>query len=73
MLIPKEENSREKRIKFLYDLKLLINSPRITVNSKTLIDLIFTNIKHKIVDSGTIDFSLSDHSMVFCVVKSGLE
>ena len=74
----KEKNANSERRKLkgitdLYDLKQLINSPtRITVNSKTLIDLIFTNIKHKVVDSGTKDFGLSDHSMVYCVVKSGL-
>ena len=74
----KEKNANFERRKLkgitdLYDLKQLINSPtRIAVNSKTLIDLIFTNIKHKVVDSGTKYFSLSDDSMVFCVVKSGL-
>jgi len=44
---------------------------RITEYSKTLIDLIFTNREHKIVQSGTIHTTLSDHSLVFCVVKGG--
>lgn len=57
----------------LYDLKQKINLPtRITEHSSTLIDLIFTNAHQKIVDLGVVDPGLSDHSLVFCVLKSGL-
>ena len=52
--------------------QLISTSTRITKNSENLIDSIFTNIKHKIVDCGVQGFGLSDHSLVYCVVKSGL-
>ena len=55
------------------DMKQLINEPtRITEYSKTLIDLIFTNREHKIVQSGVIHTTLSDHSLVYCVMKGGV-
>ena len=45
------------------DMKQLINElTRITEYSKTLIDLPFTNREHKIVQSGIIHTTLSDHS-----------
>ena len=48
------------------DMKQLINElTRITEYSKTLIDLLFTNREHKIVQSGIIHTMLSDHSLVF--------
>lgn len=51
----------------------LINEPtRINEYLKTLIDLIFTNIGHKIVPCGIIHTMLSDHSLVFCVMKGGV-
>lgn len=54
------------------DMKQLTNElTRITEYSETLIDLIFTNREHKIVQSGIIHTTLSDHSIVFCVVKGG--
>ena len=36
-----------------------------------LIDLVFTNSHHKVVESGLFDLGLSDHSLVYCVLKSG--
>ena len=45
---------------------------RITEYLKALIDLIFTNREHKIVQSGIIHTTLSDHSLVFCVMKGGV-
>ena len=54
-------------------MKQLMNEPtRITEYSKTLIDLIFTNREHKIVQSGIIHTTLSNHSLVFCVMKGGV-
>ena len=55
------------------DMKQLINElTRITEYSKTLIGLIFTNREHKIVLSGIIHTTLSNHSLVFCVMKGGV-
>ena len=55
------------------DMKQLINEPtRITEYSKTLIDLIFTNREHMIVQSDVIHTTLSDHSLVYCMMKGGI-
>lgn len=55
------------------DIKQIINEPtRIAEHSKTLIDLVFVNNEHRIVQSGVIHASLSDHSLVFCVMKGGV-
>ena len=43
---------------------------RITETSQIMIDLIFVNNSHRIVQNGVIPCSLSDHSLVFCVFKS---
>ena len=55
------------------DMKQLTNEPtRITEYSKTLTDLIITYREPKIVQSGIIHTTLSDHSLVFCVMKEGV-
>jgi hypothetical protein len=38
-----------------------------------LIDLAFVNNQHRIADSGVVSLSFSDHSLVYCVVKSGVK
>ena len=56
-----------------YDLDQIISSPtRITEESSTLIDLTFTNQKHRIIKSGVLHVGLSDHCFVYCVCKSGV-
>jgi len=55
------------------DIKQIIDKPtRITEHSRTLIDLIFTNIDQRIVQSGVLQTSLSDRSLIFCVMKAGV-
>ncbi|PFX34756.1 hypothetical protein AWC38_SpisGene396 [Stylophora pistillata] len=55
-----------------FDLKQLITEPtRVTEHSETLIDLVFINANHKVVEHGVFDLGLSDHSLVYCVLKSG--
>ena len=55
------------------DLKQLICEPtRTTENSRSIIDLLFVNNEHRIVQSGVIHASLSDHSIIFCVMKGGV-
>ncbi|RMX39493.1 hypothetical protein pdam_00015407 [Pocillopora damicornis] len=66
-------NSSQKRllkeITELHDLKQVIESPTfVTEHSEFLIDLCFTK---KITESDVIDPGLSDHSLVYCVMKSG--
>ena len=54
-------------------MKQIIDLPtRIAEHSESQIDLIFTDNVHKIIDFGVKDFGISDHSMVYCVFKSGL-
>ena len=54
-------------------LEQLISSPtRISEKSSTAIDLIFTNISHRIVDHGVIPSVISDHFLIYCSIKSGV-
>ena len=54
-------------------LEQLITSPtRISEKSRTAIDLIFTNITHRIVDHGVIPSVISDHPLIYCSIKSGI-
>ena len=56
-----------------FHLHQVINTPtRITEHSETTIDLIFTNTQQKLVESGVLHLGLSDHSLVYCVHKSGV-
>ena len=62
-----------KGIADLHDIQQIIDFPtRIAEHSESQIDLIFTDNVHKIVDFGVKDFGISDHSMVYCVFKSGV-
>ena len=55
------------------DLIQLIKEPtRITDTSKTLIDLIFVFNKHRFIKSGVVLLSISDHSMVYCILEVGV-
>ena len=62
-----------KGIADLHDIQKIIDFPTcIAEHSESQIDLIFTDNVHKIVDFGVKDFGISDHSMVYCVFKSGV-
>ena len=55
------------------DLSLIITEPtRITEQSKSLIDVILVNNQHRIVDSGIVSPSISNHSLIYCVLKAGV-
>ena len=57
----------------IYHLDQLISTPaRITERSSTLIDLLYTNTSHHVIDRGVIPSPLSDHCLIFCVIKSGV-
>ena len=57
----------------LHSLEQLIKSPtRITESSETTIDLILVNNNHRIVDSGVVQCTISDHSLVYCTLKAGV-
>ena len=57
----------------LHNLDQLIECPtRVTVNNASLIDLIFVNNSHRVVNKGVIPLPLSDHSLVYCTIKAGV-
>ena len=54
-------------------LTQVIKAPtRITSTSRTMLDLIFVNNEHRIIDSGVIPVSISDHFLVYCTLKTGV-
>ena len=62
-----------QRFATLNHLEQLISSPtRISEKSRTAIDLIFTNISHRIVYHGVIPSVISDHFLIYCSIKSGV-
>ena len=73
-LLAKESIPAEcKQLKFLFRdfnfAQLIKNPTRITVDSKTLLDVIATNCQSNVNMSGSASASLSDHDLVFCVRK----
>ena len=57
----------------LHSLKqFIISSTRITESSGTIIDLLFVNNNHRIVDRGVIHCIICDHSLVYCTLKTGV-
>ena len=56
-----------------YELRQLITDcTRITNKSKSLLDLIFTNIEH-VSEFGTLNFAISDHQLVYMIKKKPRE
>ena len=59
---------------FSFNLTQIISKPtRVTETSKSTIDLILVNNTHKIVQCDVLDSSISDHNVIFCVVKGGIK
>ena len=52
--------------------QLITSATRITDTNESIIDLIFVNNIHRIVASGVISLDISDHSLIFCVIKAGI-
>ena len=52
--------------------QIIRQQTRITINSKTLIDLICVNNPHRLVQAEVLHTSLSDHALVLCVQKVGV-
>ena len=71
--LPKNDKHELLNFSGTFDLTQLIKEPtRITDTSRTLIDLIFVNNDHRVVKSGVIPVLLSDHYLVFCILKAGV-
>ena len=57
----------------MMDLTQLIKEPtRIVDNTRSLIDVILVNNEYRIIKSGVVPISLSDHFLIFCVLKAGV-
>lgn len=57
-----------------FNLTQIISNPtRVTETSKSTIALILVNNTHKIVQCDVLDSSISDHNVIFCVVKGGVK
>ena len=55
----------------VYGLKNLIKSPtRIGKTSSTLLDLILTNNTRRVFSSGVVDADISDHSLIYTILKT---
>ena len=52
--------------------QLVTSATRITQSSKSTIDLIFSSNIHRVVASGVYSLDISDHSLIFCVIKAGI-
>ena len=68
---PLDFNARKLQLlSSLYQLNQLIDEPtRVTSTSATLIDLIFTNKKQNIMQTGVVHIGISDHSLIYVVRK----
>ncbi|PFX25317.1 Retrovirus-related Pol polyprotein [Stylophora pistillata] len=68
----KKEKQELKKFAISHDLtQLITEATRVTETSKTLLDVILVNNDHRITDSG-VPVSLSDHYLVYCVLKAGI-
>ena len=64
---------QQRQFAIVNGLEQLINSPtRIFEQTRTAIDLVFVNNTHRVVESGVIHSAISDHSFVYCTMKSGV-
>lgn len=53
-----------------FQLTQLINEPnRITEKSRTLIDVVLTNTRNRVADSGVLHLGISDHSLIYVIRK----
>ena len=67
---PDRNTENLKPIIEVYQMKQLISEPtRLTESSQTLIDVILTNKPNRIVSSGVLHVSISDHSLIYTVRK----
>ena len=71
----KSNTAKQKLLNFSRTLELsqLVKEPtRVTDTSRTTIDLIFVNNEHRFVDDGVIPLAISDHYLVYCILKVGM-
>ena len=73
-LLPEAVTVNSSYLKNIFDTyglsQLITESTRVTLTSKTLIDLCITNSLEKVTNSGVIHLGISDHSLVFLSRKT---
>ena len=63
-------NNKAHDLETIFQVNQLIkNNTRVTDNSSSLIDLIYTNVPHYHTSSGVIPLSLSDHFVIFTSIN----
>ena len=63
-------NNKAHDLETIFQVNQLIkNNTRVTDNSSSLIDLIYTNVPHYHTSSGVIPLSLSDHFAIFTSIN----
>ncbi|PFX28251.1 hypothetical protein AWC38_SpisGene7016 [Stylophora pistillata] len=72
-LMPNSSNINGRRVKNImqsFDLKNVISGPtRVTDHSESLLDLIITSQPSKVDKSSSIDIGISDHHLVYAVLR----
>ena len=66
-----QERKKNKSLKNLLT-QLVTEATRVTETSRSLLDVILVNNDHRITDSGVVPVLLSDHYLVYCILKSGV-
>ena len=67
---PPKDGRRLLDLLGIYSMHNLINEPtRITKTNKSILNLILTNNKNKVLRSGVIHVNLSDHSLVYAILR----
>lgn len=75
MLSHSRDKEKQELLKFVrtFDFtQLITKATRVSESVKSLLDVILVNNDHRIIDSGVVPVSLSDHYLVYCVLKSGV-
>lgn len=55
----------------IFDFKCLINSPtRMTLSTRTRLDLILINAKHRVLTSGVVNPHISDHCLTYAILRT---
>ena len=74
LIIQLKKIRRLDEFAFSFNLTQIICKPtRVTETSKSTINLILVNNTQKIVQCDVLDSSISDHNVIFCVVKGGVK
>ena len=66
-------SSKLKRFANIHNLEQMICIPtRVTETSRSTIDLLLLNNHSRIIEHCVITASISDHDIIFCIVKAGV-